>query len=115
MIAQMLFFVLAAVTSPLSVVCTDDRRPELSAALMVDVGMARVRLPKNMLPIARGGKDGWFEMKKVTVRDGSVFGKAAVNPLNNPQVSFDRVSSRLSINGQMKSFYGSCVEATSTN
>ena len=71
-------------------------------------GTGRVRMPRMMLPGLRGGKDGWFEIKKVEINDDEIKGVVQVNILNSPKLHLDRIQGRVSINGKSGSYSGQC-------
>lgn len=67
-----------------------------------------IRLPRAMLPVLRGGKDGWFKLKNVQVGDREITASASVNPLNNPKVRIDRITGTISISGKAGDYSGRC-------
>jgi len=68
----------------------------------------QIRLPKAILPPIRGGTNGWFEVKKLEISETRITGKAAVNFLNNPEFTINRLTGILSINSKKGSFTGEC-------
>lgn len=68
----------------------------------------RIRLPRTMLPLFRGGKEGWFKLKDVKADGHRITASAGVNVLNNPKVHIDRVTGTISINGKAGTYTGSC-------
>nr|WP_298928596.1 hypothetical protein [uncultured Erythrobacter sp.] len=74
----------------------------------VEGGIAKLRLPKALLPPLRGGKDGWFKVKKFSVDETTISGKASVNFLNNPEFSINRITGILTVNSKNGSFAGEC-------
>jgi hypothetical protein len=68
----------------------------------------RIRLPRIVLPLIRGGKGGWFELQRLKVSDRTIEGNAAVNFINKPKVHIDRVTGTISINGREGTFVGRC-------
>lgn len=77
-------------------------------------GDDRIRMPRTMLPIFRGGNAGWFKLKNVVADARSIKAKAAVNFINNPNVLIDRVTGTISISGKAGDYFGQC-QATETN
>ncbi len=77
-------------------------------------GDDRIRMPRTMLPLIRGGSEGWFKLKDVKVTDRAITASAAVNFLNNPKVHIDRLTGTISINGKAGSYSGQC-EAVDPN
>jgi hypothetical protein len=71
-------------------------------------GDDRIRLPRTMLPLLRGGKDGWFKLKNVVADARTIRAKAAVNFINNPNVFIDRVTGTISISGKAGDYSGRC-------
>jgi hypothetical protein len=61
-----------------------------------------------MLPLLRGGKDGWFKLKNVVADARTIRAKAAVNFINNPNVFIDRVTGTISISGKAGDYSGRC-------
>jgi len=77
-------------------------------------GDDRIRMPRTMLPLIRGGSEGWFKLKDVKVTDRAITASAAVNFLNNPKVHIDRLTGTISIDGKAGSYSGQC-EAVDPN
>ena len=73
-----------------------------------DDGAGRVRMPRMMLPGMHGGKDGWFEIKKVEVAENEINGIVQVNILNSPKLRIDRLQGRVSITGKSGNYSGEC-------
>lgn len=71
-------------------------------------GDDRIRLPRTMLPVAHGGRDGWFKLKDVEADARSIRAKASVNFINSPKVYIDRVTGSISISGRHGDFTGQC-------
>lgn len=85
--------------------------------LWIEGESGSIRLPRIMLPLFRGGKDGWFTLKNVKVTDTEINASAAVNPLNNPKVRIDRRTGVISISGKAGQYTGECkkVDAATAN
>jgi hypothetical protein len=71
-------------------------------------GDDRIRLPRTMLPLLRGGSGGWFKLKNVVADGRSIRASAAVNFMNNPKVFIDRVTGTISISGKAGDYSGQC-------
>lgn len=71
-------------------------------------GDDRVRLPRTMLPIFKGGDGGWFKLKNVNADARSIQAKAAVNFINSPNIFVDRVTGTISISGKGGNYTGQC-------
>lgn len=71
-------------------------------------GDDRIRMPRTMLPLIRGGNAGWFKLKNVVADARSIRAKAAVNFMNNPNVLIDRVTGTISISGKAGDYSGQC-------
>jgi hypothetical protein len=72
---------------------------------------SRIRLPRTMLPVLRGGEDGWFKLRDVRVTDSAIDGSAAVNFINKPKVHIDRRTGTISIDGKAGHYTGMCERA----
>lgn len=72
-------------------------------------GDDRIRMPRTMLPLIRGGSEGWFKLKDIKVTDRAITATAAVNFMNNPKVHIDRLTGTISINGKAGSYSGQCA------
>jgi hypothetical protein len=68
----------------------------------------RIRLPRVVLPILRGGENGWFELRDLELSDRSIEAKAAINFINRPKVHIDRMSGTISISGKSGTYAGKC-------
>ena len=68
----------------------------------------RIRLPRVVLPILRGGENGWFELRDLEMSDRSIEGKAAINFIHRPKVHIDRMSGTISISGKSGTYAGKC-------
>lgn len=77
-------------------------------------GDDRIRMPRTMLPLFRGGNAGWFKLKNVVADARTIRGKAAVNFINNPNVLIDRVTGTISISGKAGDYSGQCQVMDST-
>ena len=77
-------------------------------------GDDRIRMPRTMLPIFRGGNAGWFKLKNVAADARSIRASAAINFMNNPKVLIDRVTGTISISGKAGDYAGQCqvIDAT---
>lgn len=78
--------------------------------LWIEGGEGRLRMPRTMLPTIRGGENGWFKLKSISVGDREITASVAVNALNNPKVRIDRYTGAISISGKAGDFTGQCVK-----
>lgn len=78
-------------------------------------GTGRIRLPRQTLPIVRGGERGWFKLRNVEINDRTITASAAVNFINRPKVHIDRVTGTISINGMNGNYVGRCEAAERTS
>lgn len=74
----------------------------------LDDGDPRLRMPRTMLPLIRGGKDGWFKLKNVKYGRGEITASIAVNMFNNPKLRLDRYTGAISISGKAGDYTGQC-------
>lgn len=68
----------------------------------------QIRMPRAMLPLIRGGKDGWFTLKNIKVSDRDILASVAVNPINNPKLRIDRYTGTINLSGKAGDFVGKC-------
>lgn len=71
-------------------------------------GVGKIRMPRTMLPLLRGGKDGWFEIENLKIGDQQITGNAGVNFLNSPKIRIDRMTGILNLNGKAGSYTAQC-------
>ena len=71
-------------------------------------GEGRIRLPRSVLPALRGGENGWFRLRDLSISDRVIEAQASVNFINKPRVHIDRTTGTISINGMNGSFVGRC-------
>ena len=76
--------------------------------IRLDDGDPRLRMPRTMLPLIRGGKDGWFKLKNVKYGRGEITASIAVNMFNNPKLRLDRYTGAISISGKAGDYTGQC-------
>lgn len=81
---------------------------EEQVSLWVDGDEGRVRMPRSMLPLIRGGEDGWFKLRSIERSDGEIRGTVGVSALNNPKLRLDRYTGAISISGKSGDFGGQC-------
>ena len=68
----------------------------------------RVRMPRTMLPVIRGGEDGWFKLKNISIGEREITASVAVNVFNNPKLRVDRYTGAISISGKAGDYSGMC-------
>lgn len=78
-------------------------------SLWVEHDEGRIRMPSIMLPLFRGGDNGWFKLKSIKVTDREIIGSVSVNLINNPKLRIDRYTGAISIAGKAGNFTGRCA------
>lgn len=78
------------------------------AQLWIEGSEGRIRMPPSMLPIIRGGEDGWFKLSSIEVTDSEIRATVKVNPLNNPKLRLDRLTGSVSLSGKAGNYAGQC-------
>lgn len=76
--------------------------------LWIEGGEGKARLPRAMLPVIRGGEDGWFEIMAIKVSDNEITGTVGVNVINHPKLVLDRLTGTVSLAGKAGQFNGRC-------
>ena len=76
--------------------------------LWIEGDEGRIRMPRAMLPLIRGGEDGWFKIKSIEKGENEITGSVAVNILNNPKLRIDRITGAISISGKAGDYSGRC-------
>lgn len=76
--------------------------------LWIEGSEGRLRMPRTMLPLLRGGDGGWFKIKNIKIEANEITGSVAVNVINNPKLVIDRRTGVLSLSGKAGSYVGSC-------
>lgn len=79
-------------------------------SLWIEGDEGRIRMPSIMLPLFRGGEDGWFKLKSIKITEREILGSIAVNLINNPKLRIDRYTGAISIAGKAGNFTGRCAE-----
>lgn len=70
----------------------------------------RLRMPPAMLPLFRGGDDGWFKLKNIEYKSNEITATIAVNFMNKPKLSLDRYTGAISISGKAGDYSGRCTK-----
>lgn len=87
-------------------------RGQIRDRVLVEVSgeTARIRLPRALVPaINSGGRDGWWELTKITVGEAEIGGQFRLNPFNKPTVRIDRTTGSIEVQGSFQlSFRGEC-------
>jgi hypothetical protein len=78
------------------------------ADIEVVAGVARIRLPRALLPVLHGGNGGWMPIQGLQIDDRSLSGSVGLNFLNKPKIHIDRMTGTVSIQGMSGSFVGQC-------
>lgn len=76
--------------------------------LWIEGDEGRLRMPRSMLPPLRGGEDGWFKIKDLSVTDDEITGSVAVNFINNPKMIIDRRTGLIRLSGKGGDYIGEC-------
>lgn len=76
--------------------------------LWIQEDKGRLRMPRVMLPLIRGGKDGWYKIKNAKVGQGEITGSVAVNFMNNPKFRIDRRNGYIAMSGKSGYYSGRC-------
>ncbi|WP_336979710.1 hypothetical protein [Altererythrobacter fulvus] len=76
--------------------------------LWIEGGEGRIRMPRAMLPVIRGGEDGWFKIKSIKIGENEITASVAVNVMNNPKLRIDRLTGAISISGKAGDYVGTC-------
>ena len=74
----------------------------------LDGDTGRIRLPRVVLPVLRGGENGWFELRNLKFSDRAIEANAAINFMNKPKVYLDRMTGKISISGKSGTYAGQC-------
>lgn len=77
-------------------------------SLYIEGDEGRLRMPRAMLPPVRGGKDGWFKLGDIQVKEHEITATVRVNFMNNPKVRIDRYTGGISISGKAGDYSGQC-------
>lgn len=76
--------------------------------LWIEGDEGKARLPRAMLPLFRGGENGWFEIKSIKVSENEITGTVGVNVINHPKLVLDRLTGTVSLSGKAGQFNGRC-------
>lgn len=76
--------------------------------VLIDGNKGKIRMPRAMLPLFRGGENGWFDIKKIVVGENEITGSVAVNIINSPKLRIDRITGAMSISGKAGDYSGRC-------
>lgn len=78
----------------------------------VDIEMngneGRIRFPKAMTPIIRGGKNGWFKLRDLDRSGRAITASIGINFINRPKLHIDRVTTVINITGMGGDYTGQC-------
>lgn len=78
--------------------------------LWIEGDEGRIRMPRSMLPLLRGGDNGWFRVTSVEVTENEIRGTVRVNLINNPKLRLDRLTGSISISGKAGDYSGRCIK-----
>ena len=87
---------------------TRSQNFEDQVTLTISLEEGRLRMPRTMLPVVRGGQDGWFELRNIEVEQGELRASVAVNFMNRPRLRLDRYTGSISISGRSGDYSGQC-------
>lgn len=76
--------------------------------LWIEGSEGKARLPRAMLPVVRGGENGWFEIKDIKISENEITGTVGVNVINHPKLVLDRLTGTVSLAGKAGQFNGRC-------
>ena len=76
--------------------------------LFIEKGEGRIRMPRVMLPLIRGGENGWFKLKNVEFGSSAITASVAINIINNPKLRIDRRTRVVNLSGKAGDFVGRC-------
>lgn len=76
--------------------------------LWIEGDEGRLRMPPSMLPLIRGGEDGWFKLGSIEQTDSEIRATVKVNVINNPKLRLDRLAGTISLSGKAGDFAGRC-------
>lgn len=76
--------------------------------LWIEGDEGRIRMPPSMLPLLRGGEDGWFKLSSIEVTDNEIRATVRVNLINNPKLRLDRLTGSVSLAGKAGNYVGQC-------
>ena len=65
-------------------------------------------MPRVMLPVVRGGENGWFKLNNLKIASNEITASVGVNVLNNPKLRLDRYTGAISISGKAGDYTGQC-------
>ena len=73
-----------------------------------DAEVAKIRMPRAMLPPLHGGKDGWFQIDELKTTDTEISGKVQVSLVSKPKLRLDRITGHINVTGKIGTFAGEC-------
>lgn len=76
--------------------------------LSIEHGEGRIRVPRVMLPLIRGGENGWFKIKDLRISTDAITASVAINVINNPKLRVDRRTGVINLSGKAGDFVGRC-------
>lgn len=76
--------------------------------VVLEMGTARAQMPNAALPPMHGGRDGWYDIRELSVTDEEIRGKVAINFLNHADIRIDRRTGGVVFKGLQSSFSGQC-------
>jgi hypothetical protein len=91
-------------------VATYDRDDPFADHVFLDItgSSGRVRIPQALLPMIRGGRNGWMELRNVSVTPDEITASATINFLNRARIRISRITGIMSMNVLRGRFDGRC-------
>lgn len=78
------------------------------AQVWIEGAEGRIRMPPSMLPLIRGGENGWFKLGSIEITQDEIRATVKVNPINNPKLRLDRLTGAISLSGKAGDYAGQC-------
>lgn len=94
--------------SQATVVGTRSQAFQDQVAIEISPNSGRLRMPRVMLPIFRGGKNGWFKLTDIAYSPREITATISVNFMNRPKLRLDRYTGAVSISGKAGDYTGQC-------
>ena len=76
--------------------------------IIIDGKSGKIRLPQSLKPTLRGGQNGWYDLKNISVADDSITASAKVNLISSTRVFVNRFDGTVSLKTGAGTFFGKC-------
>lgn len=97
-------FVTGNVWGSNGVISTDEM-----VKVKIDGRSGAIQFPEQLIPpIHNKSADGWYKFTKLKIGEDSITASFALNFVNNPKVTIDRITGGISIKGFGNGFSGEC-------